>query len=249
MPWSPTLSWRNALLLASSVARPSPTVKPPHFRQARRLAGCLRSGDLTRAMASRGRRRRPGTVVPGEAAETDSELSASSSEEELYLGPAGPTRGRPTGLRVAGEAAETDSEAEPEPAAAPRDLPPLVVQRGAAAEAAAGEAWAAEESPAAAPVRSLLQLRLAESQARLDHDVAAAVSGVYRRAGRDVAALAGRLAAAQAAGLAAAHSVRLARGDLSALAERLDIVAGCRLLPDIRGVPGTEPEQDPGPRA
>ncbi|XP_042556195.1 biogenesis of lysosome-related organelles complex 1 subunit 3 [Dipodomys spectabilis] len=202
-------------------------------------------------MASRGRRRRPGTVVPGEAAETDSELSASSSEEELYLGPAGPTRGRPTGLRVAGEAAETDSEAEAEAAAAPGDLPPLVVQRGAAGEAAAaaGEAWAAEESPAAAPARSLLQLRLAESQARLDHDVAAAVSGVYRRAGRDVAALAGRLAAAQAAGLAAAHSVRLARGDLSALAERLDIVAGCRLLPDIRGVPGTEPEQDPGPRA
>ena len=55
--------------------------------------------------------------------------------------------------------------------------------------------------------------------------------------------------AAQAAGLAAAHSVRLARGDLCALAERLDIVASCRLLPDIRGVPGTEPEKDPGPRA
>uniref|UniRef100_G3RX72 Biogenesis of lysosome-related organelles complex 1 subunit 3 n=1 Tax=Gorilla gorilla gorilla TaxID=9595 RepID=G3RX72_GORGO len=137
-------------------------------------------------MASQGRRRRPlrrpETVVPGEATETDSERSASSSEEEeLYLGPSGPTRGRPTGLRVAGEAAETDSEPEPEPTAAPRDLPPLVVQREA--------------------------------------------------------------------GLAAAHSVRLARGDLCALAERLDIVAGCRLLPDIRGVPGTEPEQDPGPRA
>ncbi|XP_036295325.1 biogenesis of lysosome-related organelles complex 1 subunit 3 [Pipistrellus kuhlii] len=204
-------------------------------------------------MASRGPRRRPprrpGTLVRGEAAETDSELSASSSEEEeLYLGPSGPTRGRPTGLRVAGEAAETDSDPEPEPTAAPRDLPPLVVQRETAG-AAAGEAWGAEEAPAPAPARSLLQLRLAESQARLDHDVAAAVSGVYRRAGRDVAALAGRLAAAQAAGLAAAHSVRLARGDLCALAERLDIVASCCLLPDIRGVPGTEPEQDPGPRA
>lgn len=184
-------------------------------------------------------------MVQGEAAESDSDLSASSSEEEeLYLGPSGPTRGRPTGLRVAGEAAETDSDPEPEPKAAPRDLPPLVVQRETA-----GEAWAEEETPAPAPARSLLQLRLAESQARLDHDVAAAVSGVYRRAGRDVAALAGRLAAAQAAGLAAAHSVRLARGDLCALAERLDIVASCCLLPDIRGVPGTEPEQDPGPRA
>lgn len=183
-------------------------------------------------------------MVPGEAAETDSELSASSSEEELYLGPSGPTRGRPTGLRVAGEAAETDSDPEPEPTAAPGDLPALVVQRDTA-----GEAWGAEETPAPAPARSLLQLRLAESQARLDHDVAAAVSGVYRRAGRDVAALASRLAAAQATGLAAAHSVRLARGDLCALAERLDIVAGCRLLPDIRGVPGTESEQDPGPRA
>ncbi|XP_066229833.1 biogenesis of lysosome-related organelles complex 1 subunit 3 [Saccopteryx leptura] len=200
-------------------------------------------------MASRGHRRRPPrkpeTVVRGEAAETDSELSASSSEEEeLYLGPSGPTRGRPTGLRVVGEAAETDSDPEPEPTAAPRDLPPLVVQRETA-----GEAWGSEEAPAPAPARSLLQLRLAESQARLDHDVAAAVSGVYRRAGRDVAALASRLAAAQAAGLAAAHSVRLARGDLCALAERLDIVAGCCLLPDIRGVSGTEPEQDPGARA
>ncbi|XP_075392869.1 biogenesis of lysosome-related organelles complex 1 subunit 3 isoform X2 [Tenrec ecaudatus] len=200
-------------------------------------------------MATQSRRRRPPrrpeTVVPGEAAETDSERSASSSEEEeLYLGPSGPTRGRPTGLRVSGEAAETDSEPEPEPTAAPGDLPPLVVQREPA-----GEAWGAVEGPAPAPVRSLLQLRLAESQERLDHDVAAAVSGVYRRAGRDVAALAARLAASQAAGLAAAHSVRLARGDLCALAERLDIVAGCRLLPDIRGVPGTEPKQDPGPRA
>lgn len=182
-------------------------------------------------------------MVPGEAAETDSDLSASSSEEELYLGPSGPTRGRPTGLRVAGEAEETDSEPEPEPTAALGDLPPLVVQREAA------ETWGAEEAPAAAPARSLLQLRLAESQERLDHDVSAVVSSVYRRAGRDVAALAGRLAAAQATGLAAAHSVRLARGDLCALAERLDIVAGCRLLPDIRGVPGTDPEQDPGPRA
>ncbi|XP_037675178.1 biogenesis of lysosome-related organelles complex 1 subunit 3 [Choloepus didactylus] len=199
-------------------------------------------------MASQGRRRRPPrrpeTVVPGEAAETDSELSASSSEEELYLGPSGPTRGRPTGLRVVGEAAETDSDPEPEPTAKLGALPPLVVQREPA-----GETWGTEEAPAPTPARSLLQLRLAESQARLDHDVVAAVSGVYRRAGRDVAALAARLAAAQTAGLAAAHSVRLARGDLCALAERLDIVAGCRLLPDIRGVPGTEPEQDPGPRA
>lgn len=184
--------------------------------------------------------------MPGEAAETDSELSASSSEEEeLYLGPSGPTRARPTGVRVAGEAAETDSEPEPEPepTAAPGDLPPLVVQREAV------ETWGSEETPAVAPARSLLQLRLADSQTRLDHDVAAAVSGVYRRACRDVANLAGRLAAAQATGLAAAHSVRLARGDLCALAERLDIVAGCRLLPDIRGVPGMEPNQDPGPRA
>lgn len=61
-------------------------------------------------------------MVPGEAAETDSELSVSSSEEEeLYLVLSGPTRGRPTGLRVVGEAAETDSDSEPEPKAAPRD--------------------------------------------------------------------------------------------------------------------------------
>ncbi|XP_011818550.1 PREDICTED: biogenesis of lysosome-related organelles complex 1 subunit 3 [Colobus angolensis palliatus] len=96
-------------------------------------------------MASQGRRRRPlrrpETVVPGEATETDSEPSVSSSEEELYLGPSGPTRGRPTGLRVAGEAAETDSDPEPEPTAAPRDLPPLVVQRELAEEAWGAEEW------------------------------------------------------------------------------------------------------------
>lgn len=200
-------------------------------------------------MASEGRGPRPPwkpkTVIPGEASETDSEYSASSSEEEeLYLGPSGPTRGRPTGLRVAGEAAETDSETEPEPKAAPRDLPPLVVQRDTA-----GETWGTEEMPLAAPTRSLLQLRLADSQARLDHDVAAAVSGVYRRAGRDVAALTARLASAQAVGLAAVDSVRLVRGDLHILDDRLDIVAGCHLLPDIRGVPGMENMQEPEPRA
>ncbi|XP_044540631.1 biogenesis of lysosome-related organelles complex 1 subunit 3 [Gracilinanus agilis] len=198
-------------------------------------------------MASRAvggsRGRRPGTVVPGEAIETDSGAS-SSEEEELYLGSAPLCQGRPTGLRVAGEAAETDSEDEEEPATlvAHADLPPLVVLRG--------PEWAAEEAPAAPALAvssraSLLQHRLAESQARLGHDVSAAVRGVYRRAGRDVAGLATRLAAAQAVGLAAAHSIRLARSDLCALAERLDIVAGCRLLPDIRA----PAEPGPSPRA
>ncbi|XP_056652342.1 biogenesis of lysosome-related organelles complex 1 subunit 3 [Monodelphis domestica] len=187
------------------------------------------------------RGRRPGTMVPGEAIETDSGAS-SSEEEELYLGSAPLCRGRPTGLRVAGEAAETDSEDEEEPATlvAHADLPPLVVLRG--------PEWAAEETPAAPALSSrasLLQHRLAESQARLGHDVSSAVRGVYRRASRDVAGLATRLAAAQAVGMAAAHSIRLARSDLCTLAERLDIVAGCRLLPDIRA----PVEPGPSPRA
>ncbi|XP_036601608.1 biogenesis of lysosome-related organelles complex 1 subunit 3-like [Trichosurus vulpecula] len=196
-------------------------------------------------MASRAvgglRGRRPETVVPGEAIETDSAAS-SSEEEELYLGSAPLCRGRPTGLRVAGEAPETDSEEEPATLVAHADLPPLVVVRE--------PEWAEEEAPAAPALpasgrASLLQHRLAESQARLGHDVSAAVRGVYRRAGLDVAGLAARLAAAQAVGLAAAHSIRLARSDLCALAERLDIVASCRLLPDIQ----TPAEAGPSPRA
>ncbi|XP_072464107.1 biogenesis of lysosome-related organelles complex 1 subunit 3 [Notamacropus eugenii] len=196
---------------------------------------------MTSRAAGGPRGRRAQTVVPGEAIETDSAAS-SSSEEELYLGSAPLCRGRPTGLRVAGEAPETDSEEEPATLAAHADLPPLVVVRG--------PEWAQEEAPAApalpAPGRaSLLQHRLAESQARLGHDVSAAVRGVYRRAGLDVAGLAARLAAAQAAGLAAAHSIRLARSDLRTLAERLDIVASCRLLPDIQA----PAEPGPSPRA
>ncbi|KAM9037384.1 biogenesis of lysosome-related organelles complex 1 subunit 3 [Sarcophilus harrisii] len=186
------------------------------------------------------RGRRQETVVAGEALETDSGAS-SSEEEELYLGSAPLCRGRPTGLRVAGEAPETDSEEEPATLVAQGDLPPLVVVRE--------PEWAEEEAPAAPMLpgsarASLLQHRLAESQARLGHDVSAAVRGVYRRAGLDVAGLAARLAAAQAVGLAAAHSIRLARSDLCALAERLDIVASCRLLPDIRAPaePGPSPQ-------
>lgn len=85
--------------------------------------------------------------MQGEAAESDSDLSASSSEEEeLYLGPSGPTRGRPTGLRVAGEAAETGSGPGAGTEGRAADLPPLVVQRETA-----GEAWAEEEAPGARP--------------------------------------------------------------------------------------------------
>ncbi|XP_062454250.1 biogenesis of lysosome-related organelles complex 1 subunit 3 [Rhea pennata] len=160
-------------------------------------------------------------VVPGEASESD-------SDSELYAAAA---CAAPPGLKVPGEASETDSEEEEEEAARPKgfpDLPPLVVERSPAAA----------ERPEAAPAPwggSLLQQRLLEGNARLRGAVGGAVRRGYAEAARHLGALAAPLGRAQAAAAGASHSLRLARRDLRAVAAAVDIVAGCGLLPDIRG--------------
>ncbi|XP_067170567.1 biogenesis of lysosome-related organelles complex 1 subunit 3 [Apteryx mantelli] len=164
-------------------------------------------------------------VVPGEASESDSDAE---------LDTAAPTCAALAGLKVPGEASETDTEEEEEAAARPKgplpapDLPPLVVERRP-------EPVAAAEEKAAPWGGSLLQQRLLEGNARLRGAVGGAVGQGYAAAARHLGALAAPLGRAQAAAAAASHSLRLARRDLRAVAAAVDIVAGCGLLPDIRG--------------
>ncbi|XP_007654694.1 biogenesis of lysosome-related organelles complex 1 subunit 3 [Ornithorhynchus anatinus] len=182
-------------------------------------------------------RARQDTVVPGEAEETDDD----DDEEELYLSSVG--AGAPAGLQVPGEAEETDSEGEAREALPARcHLPPLVVLREAVAE---------EEGPVAAfqspagRCPSLLQQKLLESNDRLGHDVRAALSRLYRTASHDIGGLSAQLGSAQGAVLGAAHSIRLARGDLRAVAEQIDIITSCGLLPDIRLPPHPDAPDPP----
>ncbi|XP_038623127.1 biogenesis of lysosome-related organelles complex 1 subunit 3 [Tachyglossus aculeatus] len=176
-------------------------------------------------------RARQDTVVPGEAEETDDE----EEEEELYLSSMGTgPLPRPVGLQVPGEAEETDSEGEGEAVRlAHCHLPPLIVVRQA-------EAVAEEEGPVPGfgphdgRRTSLLQQKLLESNARLGHDVRAALSRLYRTASHEIGGLSAQLGSAQGAILGVAHSIRLARGDLRAVAEQIDIITSCSLLPDIR---------------
>ncbi|XP_064359065.1 biogenesis of lysosome-related organelles complex 1 subunit 3 [Dromaius novaehollandiae] len=167
-------------------------------------------------------------VVPGEASESDSDSE---------LGPA-PASTAPAGIKVPGEASETDSEEEEEEEGGARPkgalpapaLPPLRVERSPAAVPV--------PVPAAVPVPwggSLLQQRLLEGNARLRGAVGGAVGQGYAAAARHLGALAAPLRRAQAAATGASHSLRLARRDLRAVAAAVDIVAGCGLLPDIRG--------------
>ncbi|KYO22274.1 biogenesis of lysosome-related organelles complex 1 subunit 3 [Alligator mississippiensis] len=183
---------------------------------------------------------RGGALVPGEASETD-------SEAELEL--AAPRVARPClrGVKVPGEASETDDEDEGEgergAAALPGPaLPPLVVVRGEEPRAPPG----AEEKPALrgqarhrGRYSSLLQQRLADSNARLCGHVGGAVRQGYGAAAARIGSLTAQLGAAQSGIIDASHSVRLALDDLRALAARIDIVTGCSLLPDLR--PGLPP--------
>ncbi|KAJ7401191.1 hypothetical protein BTVI_98286 [Pitangus sulphuratus] len=56
----------------------------------------------------------------------------------------------------------------------------------------------------------------------------------YGSAARSLGGLEGALGRAQVAAAAAAHCLRVARRDLRAVADTIDIVTACRLLPDIR---------------
>ncbi|XP_050175527.1 biogenesis of lysosome-related organelles complex 1 subunit 3 [Myiozetetes cayanensis] len=154
---------------------------------------------------------RPPTVVPGEASESD-------SEQELLVGAAEVAPG--AGLKVPGEASETEEEEEEEEQG-PKTSPVLAEEPAAVWGSGRG-------SP------SLLQQRLREGTGRLRGAVGSALRQSYGSAARSLGGLEGALGRAQVAAAAAAHCLRLARRDLRAVADTIDIVTACRLLPDIR---------------
>ncbi|XP_027604420.1 biogenesis of lysosome-related organelles complex 1 subunit 3 [Pipra filicauda] len=155
---------------------------------------------------------RPLTVVPGEASESD-------SEQELLVGAAAGAPG--AGLKVPGEASETEEEEEEEEEHRPKISPVL-------AEEPATVWGGGRGSP------SLLQQRLREGTGRLQGAVGSALRQSYGSAARSLGGLEGALGRAQVTAAAAAHCLRLARRDLRAVADTIDIVTACRLLPDIR---------------
>lgn len=153
---------------------------------------------------------RPPRVVPGEASESD-------SEPELLVETAGEAPA--AGLKVPGEASETDEEEEEEEEQRPK-TPPVLAEEPAAV-------WGGGPS--------LLQQRLREGTGRLRGAVGSALRHSYGSAARSLGGLGGALGRAQVTAAAAAHCLRLARRDLRAVADTIDIVTACHLLPDIRG--------------
>ncbi|XP_071308780.1 biogenesis of lysosome-related organelles complex 1 subunit 3 [Agelaius tricolor] len=153
---------------------------------------------------------RPPRVVPGEASESD-------SEPELLVETGGEALG--AGLKVPGEASETDEEEEEEQEQRPK-TPPVLAEEPAAV-------WGGGPS--------LLQQRLREGTGRLRGAVGSALRHSYGSAARSLGGLGGALGRAQVTAAAAAHCLRLARRDLRAVADTIDIVTACHLLPDIRG--------------
>ncbi|XP_062996295.1 biogenesis of lysosome-related organelles complex 1 subunit 3 [Elgaria multicarinata webbii] len=175
------------------------------------------------------------TVVQGEASETD-------SEEEVYLSSV-PQGSFPSlyGVKVAGEASETDEEdASPlGPKATSTlispDLPPLVVFRNDDL----GSPTAVEEKPALrirhrGRYSTLLQQKLIESNARLYYDVSSTVKQVYQTAIKEIGAITGQLNNSQNGIINASHNIRLVLEDLRGVADKIDIITSCNLLPDIQ---------------
>ncbi|OWK53045.1 biogenesis of lysosome-related organelles complex 1 subunit 3 [Lonchura striata] len=154
---------------------------------------------------------RPPRVVPGEASESD-------SEPELLVETGGEAPA--AGLKVPGEASETEEEEEEEEEQQRPKTPPVLAEEPAAV-------WAGGPS--------LLQQRLREGSARLRAAVGSALRQSYGGAARSLGGLEGALGRAQVTAAAAAHCLRLARRDLCAVADTIDIVTACQLLPDIRG--------------
>ncbi|XP_062872760.1 biogenesis of lysosome-related organelles complex 1 subunit 3 [Trichomycterus rosablanca] len=156
-------------------------------------------------------------VVEGEASESD-------SDQEVYMSP---------GLTVPGEASETDSEGEEQKSPTfHHDLPPLTVHR----HTPTTEHRPATPTPGG-HLTSLLQQKLQESNARLRADLDQSVRLVYLGAARDVKAATAHLSHSQGVVIATSHTVRVAMDDLRAVCDKIDIITGCRLLPDINMTP------------
>ncbi|XP_077192748.1 biogenesis of lysosome-related organelles complex 1 subunit 3 isoform X2 [Paroedura picta] len=179
---------------------------------------------------------RSNAVVEGEASETDSEEEAYLSSVPLALVPS------LSGVKVLGEASETDEEDDvnpggpkPEPCLLSPDLPPLIVYRNEEV----GSPVAVEEKPALhirhrGRYSTLLQQKLIESNARLYHDVNSTIRQVYQTAIREIGAITGQLSDSQNGIINTSHSIRLVLEDLQAVADKIDIITSCNLLPDIQ---------------
>ncbi|XP_070620915.1 biogenesis of lysosome-related organelles complex 1 subunit 3 [Erythrolamprus reginae] len=176
------------------------------------------------------------TVIQGEASETDSE------EEINCLASTRAAFGNPAGVQVAGEASETDEEDEAGNLAGSKakakpitpDLPPLIVYRNDNPESPT----AVEEKPALhikhrSRYSSLLQQKLVESNARLYYDIHNAVRQVYQTATKEIGAITGQLSHSQNGIINASHNIRLVLDDLRSVADKIDIINSCSLLPDI----------------
>nr|XP_056703468.1 biogenesis of lysosome-related organelles complex 1 subunit 3 [Euleptes europaea] len=175
-------------------------------------------------------------VVEGEASETD-------SEEEAYLSSMRPASVPSlSGVKVLGEASETDEEEDSSPGG-PKpelrlispDLPPLIVYR----DEDPGSPVAVEEKPAlrlkhCGRYSTLLQQKLIESNARLYYDVSSTVKQVYQTAIKEIGAITGQLSDSQNGIINASHSIRLVLEDLQGVADKIDIITSCNLLPDIQ---------------
>uniref|UniRef100_A0A8D0L768 Biogenesis of lysosome-related organelles complex 1 subunit 3 n=1 Tax=Sphenodon punctatus TaxID=8508 RepID=A0A8D0L768_SPHPU len=176
------------------------------------------------------------TVVQGEASETD-------SDEEVYLSSV-PQATFPSlaGVKVPGEASETDEEEEGSPSkekAEPKlvapALPPLIVLRKEEVRSPTG----VEEKPAMrirhqGRYSTLLQQKLVESNARLYYDVSSTVKQVYQTATKEIGTITGQLSNSQSIIINASHNIRLVLDDLRAVADKIDIITSCNLLPDIQ---------------
>ncbi|XP_067412651.1 biogenesis of lysosome-related organelles complex 1 subunit 3 [Emydura macquarii macquarii] len=176
------------------------------------------------------------TVVQGEASETD-------SDEEVYLSSV-PQASFPSlsGVKVLGEASETDDEEEGSPSGhkvksklIDLDLPPLIVIRKPEPRSPTG----IEEKPALriqhqGRYSTLLQQKLVESNARLYYDVSSTLKQVYQMATKELSTITAQLSNSQSGIISASHNIRLVLDDLQAVADKMDIVTSCNLLPDIQ---------------
>ncbi|KAM3830345.1 biogenesis of lysosome-related organelles complex 1 subunit 3 [Vipera latastei] len=177
------------------------------------------------------------TVIQGEASETDSEeeINCSASYQAAF--------GCPSGVQVAGEASETDEEDEARSPTGSKaqaklivtDLPPLIVYKNEDSESPT----AVEEKPAVhikqrGRYSTLLQQKLVESNARLYYDINTTIKQVYQTAIKEIGAITGQLSNSQNGIINASHHIRMVLEDLRAVAEKIDIINSCSLLPDIQ---------------
>nr|XP_033810982.1 biogenesis of lysosome-related organelles complex 1 subunit 3 [Geotrypetes seraphini]XP_033810983.1 biogenesis of lysosome-related organelles complex 1 subunit 3 [Geotrypetes seraphini]XP_033810984.1 biogenesis of lysosome-related organelles complex 1 subunit 3 [Geotrypetes seraphini] len=150
------------------------------------------------------------TVVRGEASETD-------SEEEIYL-----TSVTPVALSV------SETEGPPESIHTSLPLPLLIVIRNAEQEEKPGLALQPHSRDS-----TLLQLKLLESNSHLGQDIQGTVKHMYQTTAKELQALTSQFSSSQNGIISASHSIRLILDDLRSVAEKIDIIATCSLLPDI----------------